>query len=121
MKQILLIDDDMDAKTFIMLALCRIEARFECIHVNRVTEAFRVCKSRLPEIIFLDYQMPGFNGIDFLKQYRALFPENNTPIIFYSSLLNSDLVQQALSLGVKKVLPRPGSVTSIARLITEYQ
>ncbi|GGH65017.1 hypothetical protein GCM10011379_17700 [Filimonas zeae] len=119
-KRLLLVDDDMDTKTFVLLALCRTQTYFECIQVTRVADALKACNLHNPDLILLDYHMPGLNGIDFLKSFRKTYPESNAPIIFYSSLLTNDVKREALMLGVNAVIARPGSVATLTRMIEEF-
>lgn len=59
-----------------------------------------------PDVITLDVEMPGLNGIDFLKQ---LLPQYPVPVILVSSLnLN---VFDALSAGAVDFVPKPPAGT----------
>ncbi|GGH63019.1 DNA-binding response OmpR family regulator [Filimonas zeae] len=118
-KRLLLIDDDRDARTFVMLALCKNAVNCECVQAGNVTEAMKLFPKTAPDLIFLDYQMPGLNGLDFLTSLRKQYPESTVPIVFYSAVLTTYIKQAALSLGVQAII-RPGAVATIARLIKEY-
>lgn len=58
-----------------------------------------------PDIIFLDIQMPGLNGIDAMREIRTF----NKGIVFIivSAYDRFDFAQEALSLGARKYILKP--------------
>lgn len=63
-------------------------------------------KSRWPDVIVLDIEMPKMDGITFLKQIMASRP---TPVVICSSLTQkgSEMAVTALSAGAVEVIPKP--------------
>jgi two-component system chemotaxis response regulator CheB len=87
-----------------------------------------------PDVIVLDIEMPGMNGIDFLKERRKLGID--IPVIILSSIAKkgAEITMEALALGAADFITKPsGSVSSdihtvageLARLLlafgTQYQ
>jgi two-component system chemotaxis response regulator CheB len=62
------------------------------------TEGRQAIKDLEPDVVTLDIEMPGMNGLDFLDKIMTLRP---TPVIIVSSLTgaNSDHTARALALG----------------------
>ena len=66
-----------------------------------------------PDVIVLDIEMPGMNGIDFLKERRRLGIE--IPVVILSSVATEGaaVTMEALSLGASDFITKPsGSVSS---------
>lgn len=70
-----------------------------------------------PDIIFMDIQMPGINGIQALKEIRKF---NSTALCYILTAYDTfDYAQEAISLGVEKYLLKPISRKSILPVVAE--
>lgn len=58
-----------------------------------------------PDIVFLDIQMPGLNGIDAMREIRTF--HKNIVFIVISAYDRFDFAQEALSLGARKYILKP--------------
>jgi two-component system response regulator YesN len=75
------------------------------------TEAIQVIKEKTPDLVFMDIQMPGVDGIETIRQIRPLFPD----IIFIlaTAYERFDIAQKAIHLGVFSYLVKPVSRNKI--------
>lgn len=60
-----------------------------------------------PDLIFLDYYMPGMNGLDMLKVVRSFEQTKNIPIIFITSTDNAKEISDVRQAGATRVLFKP--------------
>ncbi|MBA4685703.1 MAG: helix-turn-helix domain-containing protein [Candidatus Galacturonibacter soehngenii] len=106
MYKIMLADDEgivIDALKFI------IEKNFEgkCIVEFAKTgrNVIELSETFLPDIAFIDIQMPGINGIDAMKEIR----KNNSSIIFIviSAYDKFDYAKESINLGVMEYINKP--------------
>lgn len=77
-------------------------------------------KDKLPDVIFLDINMPEMNGWEFLDEYNILLPRLPKPIKVYmvSSSVNSSDMQRSRSYGsVADYLVKPVNRTTYQQLI----
>ncbi|MCP4458181.1 MAG: response regulator [Cytophagales bacterium] len=101
LKKIFLIDDD-DTVNFISKRLIqRFEITDEIVAKNSVLEALDVLKvdaknGSLPELIFVDINMPVMDGWDFIEEFSAIGSEvADTKIILLTSLINQSDKERA--------------------------
>jgi two-component system chemotaxis response regulator CheB len=77
-------------------------------------------RERSPDVITLDVEMPGMNGLEFLEKLMRLRP---TPVVMISSVTQSgaDATLRALELGAVDFVakPRLGIAEGVARMAAE--
>lgn len=73
---------------------------------------------RRPDVITLDLEMPGMDGLSFLARLMKHYP---MPVVVLSSVSprNSELALKALDLGAVEVICKPGSSFSATNISTE--
>lgn len=67
-----------------------------------------------PDVVTLDIEMPGLNGIETLKEIRRLYPK--LPVIMFSTLTEQGaaVTLEALSLGASDYMAKPTNSSSLA-------
>jgi len=107
LKQILLVDDSDATNFFNKAILGKLECVEEIIVAKNGKEALDIFKSgEVPDLIFLDINMPIMNGWEFIKEYQKIEASRKTSII-------------VLMLGTKLKLDEEERVKSIPE-INEY-
>ena len=94
-KQVLLVDDDIDDHEIFCMALENLENCYKCIFAKDGIEALEILKNEeifIPDIIFLDLNMPRMNGIDCLYEIKKII----VPAIFLSSCILLPLIRKLL-------------------------
>lgn len=81
-KTILVVDDDEAVRSLMSIFL----AKFG--HVAELAEtgigALNRLKEKMPDLILLDVQMPGIDGLETLRRIKAETAYNNIPVIMVS-------------------------------------
>lgn len=115
--KILIVDDDAGLSKLvqIMLEKTRLyEARVE----NRSQNALRVARDFKPNLILLDVDMPGLDGGDVARQIRADSALQQTPVIFFTSIISRDEAGQGMvSRGGENFLAKPVDANVLIRSI----
>ena len=70
-------------------------------------EALEAVKADRVHLILSDYNMPGMNGMDFLRAVRADPVIGKTAFIMLTGSSEKDIVQQAAALGVNNYVVKP--------------
>ena len=86
-KCIMLIDDDIDDRFLFSRAAELKIPEIKCVTAEGGMEAFELLYKmpHLPQVIFLDINMPGMNGWEFLSQFKKNEQFKNIPILIYST------------------------------------
>ncbi|UQD56515.1 hybrid sensor histidine kinase/response regulator [Flavobacterium sp. K5-23] len=102
--KILIIDDDnVDSITIIRsISQSGIIAKVESVFSGK--EGLEKAESFQYDLIFLDYMMPDYDGISFLKKLREL--GNETPVIFVTSQGDEKIASQAILEGASDYIPK---------------
>ncbi len=99
---ILAVDDEQSVLELITHALTP-----ESIDVATATEgktALQMIAEREPDLVILDINMPGFNGIEVLEKIRE---GSDIPVIMLSVMNDVDTISEALAKGADDYLKKP--------------
>lgn len=117
-KTILIVDDEGKIRKLIKQV---IEKSFEGVHVEEAKEGFVagwLSRSLLPELVILDINLPGMDGVKVCRLIRS-FPElKNTRILAVSGVLKSKR-DEILSCGANDFLAKPFMLAELRKKISE--
>ena len=105
----LLVDDDQLIRDSMRLAF-RNQACFIQV-VESAEAALRILNKVSFDVIISDLELPGINGLEFLKQVRASHP--NSIALLISASGSDETVKSAYEIGVHDFLQKPFSVKSL--------
>jgi CheY-like chemotaxis protein len=72
---------------------------------------------RVPDVIFLDVNMPGLDGFNVLAYFRRLPHLKDIPVIVVTSDDQPETASKAKNLGVSHLIIKPASLDSIERAL----
>jgi CheY-like chemotaxis protein len=118
---ILLIDDDEDDKELFIQA-------FKDVAPESVVSTATSCdelvenidslnNNELPDIIFLDLNMPKMDGFECLDLLKSINPLNNIPVFIYSTSVNPVHIEITYQKGASRFFQKPGTFDGIKQLI----
>jgi two-component system nitrogen regulation response regulator NtrX len=112
--RVLLVDDELD---FIQPVSFWLRAKnYDVRTANTGQEALERLQQEVPDIVFLDINMPGMNGIETLRQIRTV--HQHLPVIMVTaSYQNETYFRDANSLGISGFFPKSSSLTELATII----
>lgn len=70
-------------------------------------EALVACRTKLPELVLLDWNMPVMDGITFLRAARAEFGPDQPTIILCTTEAALDRIVEALGAGAQEYIMKP--------------
>ena len=81
------------------------------------TEAVQKYKTFLPDLVFLDINMPEMNGVQVLAKIMEFNPQ--AYVIMLSSLGTKEKISETLELGAKNFLMKPIKNENLEKIITD--
>jgi CheY-like chemotaxis protein len=111
-KQVLIVDDcDITVR---MLAKVMSDLGFDAVGVASADIALDILsEEHAPDLILMDWMMPGMNGIDLINWLRGSQIHRDTPILMVTAKDGIDQVAEALSAGANEYIIKPFSRESI--------
>ncbi|MBI4951289.1 MAG: response regulator [Myxococcales bacterium] len=116
---VLVVDDDKDFARFaarsVQLAFYR-----KPIHVQTAqsgSEALLRCDDRSPDLVLLDYDMPGLDGLDTLSRLRALPGGDKTRVVVVSGKTGTQQRWRFSVLGVRDFVDKPVDMQKLVSTI----
>ena len=79
-------------------------------------EAIELCDAVDPDVVVLDYKMPGLDGLATASRIRARRPRQM--VILYTAFLDEDIERRASSIGITLCIGKVEGLQALEREIT---
>ena len=107
MVKILVVDDSIIMRNIVKNTFSTMKVPFTCLEAENGKQALRQLETNEVTIVFLDWNMPGMDGIEFLKVVRAMPQYKDLPIIMVTSERGKFSVIEALQSGATDYMVKP--------------
>jgi DNA-binding response OmpR family regulator len=108
-----LVDDEVDVRLIAGMSLTRLGG-MEVVEAASGQEALALAPTILPDAIVLDVQMPGFTGIETLRELRRIRAIDAVPVIFLTAHSTTTDIESLLACGANAVLVKPFEPATLA-------
>ena len=114
-KQILVVEDEVSIRDMLRFALER--AEFRIVLAGNAQEArLRIAEAR-PDLILLDWMMPGLSGVEYAKELKSGATTKDIPIIMVTARAEEEDKVRGLNVGADDYVSKPFSFPElIARI-----
>lgn len=114
-KTVLIVDDEPAIREMIAVALEM--ADYECMEAADAREAHALIIDRQPDIILLDWMLPGTSGIELARRLKKEETTADIPIIMLTAKVEEDNKIRGLEVGADDYITKPFSPRElVARL-----
>ncbi|MBF4517895.1 response regulator [Flavobacterium sp. ANB] len=118
---LLLADDDEDDCAFFREALDDLLLPVSLATVNDGVELMDFLRNNvsdnLPDILFLDLNMPRKNGVECLTEIKQAADLRDLPVIIFSTSLDMTIVDQMYEKGAIYYIRKPGDFSKLKKVI----
>ena len=70
-------------------------------------EAMKTIENNVPDLIYLDYMMPDYNGVQVFEMLRENELTKYIPVVFLTGVKNKDKVTEALKMNPVEYILKP--------------
>ena len=113
--KILIVEDEPAIREMIGFALSR--AGYEAVEANDVSEAQLAIAEQIPDLIILDWMLPGTSGVDYARRLRREEPTQRIPIIMLTARGDESDKLRGLDVGADDYVTKPFSTRELVARI----
>ncbi len=113
MPRILVVDDELEFRSILREFLTL--KRYDVLTAADGPEALQVVKEERPHVVLLDIRMPKMNGLEVLRQIRAI--DQEVRVIMVTGVQERETGRAALELGACDFLAKPVDLRYLERCL----
>ena len=113
---LLYVEDNPDNLKLMELIVSRIEG-LEMISTHTGEFGIEMARSKQPDVIILDINLPGMDGIEVLKKLRSFEETKNIPTLALSAAATKRDIEKGMEAGFLQYLTKPIQVTEVVAAI----
>ncbi len=104
-RKVLIVDDELAIRDMLRLALE--SAGYLCLEAENIQQAFTLIVDQRPDVILLDWMMPGGSGIELLRRMKREDSLGEIPVIMLTAKTTEDNKIQGLEVGADDYITKP--------------
>ncbi len=109
--KILIVEDELAIREIVAMTLSH--EGYEIIETDKVSSAFESLNTLIPDLIILDWMMPGLSGLDFTKRLKKSPKTKHIPIILLTAKSGEADKVDALNAGADDYVTKPFSALEL--------
>jgi DNA-binding response OmpR family regulator/DNA-binding CsgD family transcriptional regulator len=120
---ILIVDDDPKQLKILTGNIMEYNPGYKLIITTNGKSAIDIAKSNKPDLILMDWEMPVMNGVEAIRQLKALEETKSIPVIMVTGTHNeTEKLKEAMDAGAIDFVNKPyNAVELIARIRTQIR
>src|SRR3954468_3676357 len=117
MAKVLIAEDDPSIRALIRLTLD--SGRFEILEAGGGDSALDAARLQRPDLLFIDWNMPGRDGIDVCRELRSSLTTDDLKIVLVTARAQPEDRRAAIEAGADDFITKPFSPLSLLDKVTE--
>ncbi len=115
MFKLLIVDDEQSVRYSFRKILAT--SKYSLIEAGNADEGMQIFRKEMPDLVILDIEMPGKDGIQLLKEIKELAP--SIPVIIITAYGSGDRVINAMKYGAYEYVEKPFDIPRLKIVIEE--
>lgn len=116
-KKIVIVDDDL---AYLKMMRGSLAQDYSVVPTTNGAQALNIIKVTRPDLVLLDYMMPGMDGADVLAKLRSNPRTAAIPVMFLTGKNDSESVHKVLGEKPEGYILKSMSILKIAQVIEDY-
>jgi two-component system phosphate regulon response regulator PhoB len=108
---ILIVEDEKAIREMLKYALQGQD--YEVLEARDVSQAYDVLAQTMPDLLLVDWMMPGVSGVDFIKRLRKDDLYKTLPIIMLTARVQESDMVKGLDVGADDYLTKPVAIVQL--------
>ncbi len=120
-RRFFIVDDDSDDQDLFIEAVNEVDSTIECVSASNCEEALDLLRNRkisMPDVIFLDLNMPRLNGKQCLVELKREAHLRDIPVIIYSTSSEKRDIEETSRLGAAHFLTKPNKFEELCKALS---
>lgn len=123
---LLLVEDNADDEVLSLRAISNCGVPCEVSVIRHGGDAVSILLAQdgpIPDLIVLDFHLPGFNGLEILREIRSHNRTRHIPVVMLSALESSQEISDCLEQGANSCVRKPNDPQTYAEhvaIIVKY-
>lgn len=113
--KILIVDDETAIRDMVRMGLEM--AEFDCYEAGDIHDAYKLVHDHTPDLILLDWMLPGGSGLELLRRLKRDDVTANVPVIMLTAKTTEDNKIQGLDVGADDYVTKPFAPRELAARI----
>lgn len=118
-KTVLYIEDN-NSNLKLMRTILSKKGYIELLEAKTAETGLNVARHKKPDLILMDINLPGMNGLEALQQIKRYDDLKNTPIIAVSADATTGSIQKGLASGFNEYITKPIDLNNFYYLLNKY-
>lgn len=102
---ILIVDDEFAIRDMLRMALELTD--FHCLEAENIHDAYRLVVDERPDLVLLDWMLPGGSGIELLRRLKRDDTTRDLPVIMLTARTAEDNIIKGLDVGADDYMTKP--------------
>ena len=117
--RIFLLDDDLEDTEIFQEVLSFIDPTIQCSTAENGRDALEKLSrvTFIPDLIFLDLNMPRMDGKECLRKLKENLILRNIPVIIYTTSSQSKDIEETMGAGAIKFITKPLNVNDLEKIL----
>jgi CheY-like chemotaxis protein len=116
--RVLIVDDSSTMRTIVRKILAASKFPLEIVEASEGTAALEMVRNGGVDVVFLDYNMPGLDGLATLKELKRMHPA--LEVVLISSTDDKVIAERAVEVGAAAFLRKPFYPADIDAVLRAY-